>query len=172
MSSPETPKDKQPTKTPAEADAILLSKLRKYISARPWKDVVPEEAHLAPWFFSATVTSASTSGHMTWRFPVLPFYINQFGTLAGGSQASFHDVCTSWAMLTIARPGFWTSTGLSQGLNMSFLKPARVGEWLVLECEVCFSSRSGPYMWVGVDANRCVCRSCRRAVAQGLCAAC
>lgn len=92
---------------------------------------------MAPWFDSATISSASTSGHMTWRFPVLPFYINQFGGLAGGAQSAMHDYCTSWAMLTVARKGFWMSTGLTRALNMTYLRAAKVGEMLVLECEVC-----------------------------------
>jgi acyl-coenzyme A thioesterase 13 len=36
----------------------------------------------------------------------------------------------------IAKPGFWLSLGTSLSLNLTFLKPAQIGDVLLLEAEV------------------------------------
>jgi hypothetical protein len=48
----------------------------------------------------------------------------------------------------IAKPGFWLSLGTSLSLSLTFLKPAQVGEVLLLEAEVrssyaCYPETSG-----------------------------
>lgn len=52
------------------------------------------------------------------------------------------DVCAAFAILTVAKPGYWTSMGLTTALNMTCLRPVHVDEALVMECEVC---SSGPW---------------------------
>lgn len=79
---------------------------------------------------------SDTTGKIVVRFKVLPEYANVFQSLAGGAHATAHDYGTGWALLTVAKPGFWLSLGVSIKLNLTFLRPARVGEILLLESEV------------------------------------
>ena len=58
-------------------------------------------------------------------------------TLHGGQQAAMYDIATTWVLLLIAKPGLWTNGGLSRSLSVNFLRPAKEGEWLRMECEVC-----------------------------------
>jgi hypothetical protein len=70
------------------------------------------------------------------RFPVLGEYSNVYKALAGGAHATAHDYSTGHALLMIAKPGFWLSLGSSLSLKLTFLKPAQVGNILLLEAEV------------------------------------
>ncbi len=105
---------------------------------------IPDRQYTRAWFaqlelLEAKRTSKST-GKLVFRFPVQQEYLQQFQNLAGGAQAAFHDICTAWAMLTIAKPGFWLMTGRTTNLNVTYHKGAQLGEVLLLECEV-YASR-------------------------------
>jgi acyl-coenzyme A thioesterase 13 len=96
---------------------------------------------------SVTRLSGST-GKAVFRFPVLGEYSNVYKALAGGAHATAHDYFTGHALLMIAKPGFWLSLGTSLSLNLTFLKPAQVGDVLLLEAEVrgshaCCPEKSG-----------------------------
>jgi acyl-coenzyme A thioesterase 13 len=73
---------------------------------------------------------------MTWRFPIQREYLNVNQQYAGGAQAAVHDTCTGWALLTVAKPGFWASLGSTRALNLSFLNAPSVGDTVRLECKV------------------------------------
>lgn len=73
---------------------------------------------------------------MVWRFPVQKEYLNTNQQFAGGAQAAVHDACTGWTLLTVAKPGFWASFGMTRTLNMSYLKSPQVGDVLRLDCKV------------------------------------
>jgi hypothetical protein len=63
-------------------------------------------------------------------------YLSANQQYAGGAQATFHDVCTGWTLLTVARPGFWALSGSTRTLNMFFLKEPKSGDIMRLECKV------------------------------------
>ena len=71
-----------------------------------------------------------------YRFPVKQEYLNPAGGLHGGAAATFHDIGTSVLLNLVSRPGFWSTTGTTRTLNMTYLRPAMKGEVLLLECEV------------------------------------
>jgi acyl-coenzyme A thioesterase 13 len=90
---------------------------------------------------SLEMTAASkhspTHTQVTFRFPVQREYLNPGGTLHGAAQSLFFDVCTTWLLGPIARkPDYWCSFGTSRSLNVVYLRPAREGDVLTLECEV------------------------------------
>jgi hypothetical protein len=93
------------------------------------------------WMKSLEMTAAfkhsPTHTQVTFRFPVQREYLNPGGTLHGAAQSLFFDVCTTWLLGPIARkPDYWCSFGTSRSLNVVYLRPAREGDVLVLECEV------------------------------------
>lgn len=47
-----------------------------------------------------------------------------------------HEYCTSYVLLTVARPGFWEYLGLSRNVNITYFNPAKGGDVLLMECEV------------------------------------
>ena len=61
---------------------------------------------------------------------------NPMGNMHGGAVALLVDMATSIAMAIISEPGWWVFSGVSRTLNVTFLRPAREGETLLLECEV------------------------------------
>lgn len=90
------------------------------------------------WFSQVELVAAKGSdpGELVWRFPVQKEYLNVDQLYAGGAQAAVHDVCTAWALLTVAKPGYWASLGSTRSLNMSFLKSASQGDIIQLKCKV------------------------------------
>jgi hypothetical protein len=95
------------------------------------------------WMKSLEMTAAfkhsPTHTQVTFRFPVQREYLNPGGTLHGAAQSLFFDVCTTWLLGPIARkPDYWCSFGTSRSLNVVYLRPAREGDVLTLECEVSF----------------------------------
>lgn len=92
------------------------------------------------WHKSVEVVDAQrlsdTTARASYRFPVEEEYANQMGSLHGGAQAAFFDICTSFLLLLIAQPGFWAAGGTSRTLNVTYLRPAQVGKLVRLDCEV------------------------------------
>jgi acyl-coenzyme A thioesterase 13 len=88
---------------------------------------------------TAAFKHSPTHTQVTFRFPVQREYLNPGGTLHGAAQSLFFDVCTTWLLGPIARkPDYWCSFGTSRSLNVVYLRPAREGDVLTLECEVSF----------------------------------
>nr|POE96481.1 putative esterase f42h10.6 [Quercus suber] len=84
-----------------------------------------------------SVTAADfTSQKVTFRFPVLKEYQNPLGTFHGGAQATIFDICTTWALAMIAKPGFWSTMGITRTLAVNCLRPGMVGDYVLLECEI------------------------------------
>lgn len=95
---------------------------------------------LKTWAESVEIVSAEklteTTARTVWRFKVQPEYFNPAGTLHGGAQAAFLDVCTSFTLLLVSKPGFWTTNGSTRTLNVTYLRPALDGDMVRLECEI------------------------------------
>nr|POE65984.1 putative esterase f42h10.6 [Quercus suber] len=84
----------------------------------------------------SVVAADFTSQKVTFRFPVLKEYQNPMGTFHGGAQATIFDVCTSWALAMIAKPGFWSTMGTTRTLVVNCLRPGMVGDYVLLETEI------------------------------------
>ena len=97
----------------------------------------------------AAFKHSPTHTQVTFRFPVQREYLNPGGTLHGAAQSLFFDVCTTWLLGPIARkPDYWCSFGTSRSLNVVYLRPARKGDVLTLECEV-----SCGFVLLGLDLD-------------------
>lgn len=69
-------------------------------------------------------------------FNIAPSLCNRVGNLHGGAASSLFDTLTTSALLTIARPGYWDTLGVSRTLMVTFLRPLPMGTEVILDCEV------------------------------------
>ncbi|CAZ80910.1 unnamed protein product [Tuber melanosporum] len=91
-----------------------------------------------------TLVSAASepAGTSTFEYTVAASHTNLMGNLHGGCAALIFDVCTTTALLPVAREGFWDYLGVSRNLNISYLRPAPVGTVLVIHSEVVQAGRT------------------------------
>ncbi|KAH8659156.1 HotDog domain-containing protein [Tricladium varicosporioides] len=84
-----------------------------------------------------TLLSADTNpGRTTFRYVVQPSHCNRLGNLHGGCAATLFDVCTTSALAPIAKEGYWAYAGVTRTLNVTYIRPAPVGESVLIESEV------------------------------------
>lgn len=69
-------------------------------------------------------------------FTIKREHCNNMGTLHGGCTATLFDICTTLPLAFVTRPGFWDMLGVSRTLSISYLSAARVGDEVVIECEL------------------------------------
>jgi acyl-coenzyme A thioesterase 13 len=82
------------------------------------------------------VKDSDRSGRLVFRFPVVKEHLQGFDTYAGGAQAAAHDLCTAWTILVISKPEYWPNFGATRTLNMSYFKPAKEGDVLLVKTQV------------------------------------
>ena len=101
---------------------------------------------------------SETTARITYRFPVMQEYLNPSMTLHGGQQAAFYDIGTSWLLYLVRREGFWTNAGTSRSLAVTYLRPAVVGDGVLMECEVSTSFAAGGLWGLGEEfVARVIC---------------
>ena len=85
-----------------------------------------------------TVVSASYTPkpRAVTRLIVAPSMCNVSGNLHGGAISTLFDVCTTTALATAVRKGFWELTGVTRTLNTTCLRPVPVGAEIEIEAEV------------------------------------
>ncbi|RPA91793.1 Thioesterase/thiol ester dehydrase-isomerase [Choiromyces venosus 120613-1] len=90
-----------------------------------------------------TLLSAASepAGTSTFEFTVAEAHTNRMGNLHGGCAALIFDVCTTTALLPVAREGFWDYAGVTRSLNISYLRPAPTGTVLLIRSEVVHAGR-------------------------------
>ncbi|KAF2168253.1 hypothetical protein M409DRAFT_21691 [Zasmidium cellare ATCC 36951] len=108
--------------------------------ARAKYDQIPARNFLLPFLDTVTITTATrlspTKSHCTFRFAVLPEFLNPMGTLHAGATSAFFECATTWTLWPVARqPDFWPSLGVCRTIGFVYLRPVGVGEWCLMECE-------------------------------------
>lgn len=120
----------------------ITTKLHKLINTDSFQyDEMAGKNFLLPWLDIVEIVDAEklsdTMCRATFRFPVQPEFLNPMGTLHAGATSAFFECATTWALFPIAKPGFWKSLGICRTISFTYLRPAVVGEVLLMECEVC-----------------------------------
>lgn len=82
---------------------------------------------------SATATPKCS---VTLEMDVLPNYGNRMDNMHGGAVALVFDMCTTMCTGPIAKKDFWWFGGVSRKLDVTYLRPVKVGSTIVIECEV------------------------------------
>jgi len=81
--------------------------------------------------------------------------------LHGGAVALIFDMCTSMAILPVAREGFWDTGHVSRTLNCTYLRPAPCGSRCTVESEVVhLGKRAGMLRGVIRNEKGAICYTC------------
>lgn len=99
--------------------------------------------------------AATPAGKSVFELKIKQEHTNRLQNLHGGCSATIFDICTTTALLPIAKPGFWAFAGVSRTLNVTYLKPVPTGEVVVIESEVVHAGKrlcKAPYEVSGVGS--------------------
>ncbi|KAI9893309.1 MAG: hypothetical protein M1814_000439 [Vezdaea aestivalis] len=80
--------------------------------------------------------SKEPSPNVVFSFTVQESMTNRLGTLHGGATATLFDNLTTAVLPLVAKEGFWMRMGVSRNLNVTYLKPAIVGDIVLVECDI------------------------------------
>ncbi|KAI1327618.1 Thioesterase/thiol ester dehydrase-isomerase [Xylariaceae sp. FL0255] len=102
-----------------------------------------KEAPNADWSsqiipYLAIISHSTKEPHpcLTIRLTIQPNHVNSLGNLHGGCSSTIFDICTTFVLQMISRPGFWQFGGVSRTLNVTYLRPVPAGTVVDVECEI------------------------------------
>ena len=124
------------TDKPVRAQPAVLTPLRDVAAPEgfePMALIDPFEAHMGPWFFKT-----DADGRQTYGFLVDDRHLNRQGICHGGSLMTFVDAFLSKLV--------WREIGgnaaVTLGMQVQFLKPAHLGDWVTCAPEIVQQGRS------------------------------
>ncbi|KAK5711001.1 hypothetical protein LTR17_018614 [Elasticomyces elasticus] len=132
-------------RTNDEARDLITKFVRGYAAAMP-QDNFDQAFYNACACTSATLETDSDTAKAVFRLVIPPTYVNSPDpanpTIHGGAIAHWFDSCTSMPLLCVKNiwDGSWS--GVSRNLNVTYLRPPKEGEAIVIESEVIQSSRN------------------------------
>jgi acyl-coenzyme A thioesterase 13 len=137
----ERPHDEGASSRSIQNEGLQQDQSRQLIDADPFQyDEMDGKNFLLPWLDIVEIVDAEklsdTMCKATFRFPVQPEFLNPMGTLHAGATSAFFECATTWTLFPIGKPGFWKSLGICRTISFTYLRPAVVGEVLLMECEV------------------------------------
>jgi uncharacterized protein (TIGR00369 family) len=83
-----------------------------------------------------SVTSTPTKTAVVFLLKAGSKLANRMGNVHGGAAALVFDMCTTMCAAPLAREDFWRFGGVSRTLSITYLRPAKVGMEILVECEV------------------------------------
>ncbi|KID65377.1 Thioesterase superfamily, partial [Metarhizium brunneum ARSEF 3297] len=89
-----------------------------------------------PFLDVHSATASANTASITFTYTVQPQHCNRLHHLHGGATATLLDFCTSVPLSLVSRPGFWQYLGVSRCLTVSYLRPARAGDQVLIETEI------------------------------------
>lgn len=82
---------------------------------------------------SATAVPKVTAG---FEFKVVRPLCNRLDNMHGGAISLTYDMCTTMTMAPASKIDFWFFGGVSRTLSITFLRPAKIGMDVIVECEL------------------------------------
>jgi uncharacterized protein (TIGR00369 family) len=76
------------------------------------------------------------------EFTVPQLLTNAGGNLHGGAVALIFDTCTSMTTTAVSKEDFWDAGHVSRSLNCQYIRPAPLGEVLVVESTIVHLGKS------------------------------
>lgn len=116
-----------------------IARLEAYRSA--YLDIISEDNFdLELWnsvdIVDANVNSNTRTGSALYSLVVPIGYCNFTGNVMGGAVATILDGLTNCSIALLATDGFWDMSGVTSNLTISFLRPVKKDERLLVECEI------------------------------------
>ncbi|KAH9885892.1 HotDog domain-containing protein [Xylariomycetidae sp. FL2044] len=102
----------------------------KYPDAKDWSSSI---------FPVLSIVSHSTElphPSITFRMTVQLMHTNGLFNLHGGCTATIFDMCTTFPLHLISKPGYWRTLGVTRTLNVTCLRPIPMGSTVDIECEI------------------------------------
>lgn len=93
-------------------------------------------AALIPFLDVQAASAAGPHPRASFTYTVQPDHCNRLLSLHGGAAATLFDFCTTLPLALVNRPGYWQYLGVSRSLNVTYMRPARVGEPVLIETEI------------------------------------
>ncbi|PHH87603.1 hypothetical protein CDD83_8656 [Cordyceps sp. RAO-2017] len=93
-------------------------------------------ASLVPHLDFRSAVPAMPHPSVAFAYTVQSDHCNRLQSLHGGAVATLFDFCTTMALAIVNRPGFWQFLGVSRSLNVTYLRPARCDEEILIECHI------------------------------------
>ncbi|EQK99263.1 thioesterase family protein [Ophiocordyceps sinensis CO18] len=93
-------------------------------------------AALVPYLHVQSTSPSMPHPSATFTYTVQPDHCNRMQSLHGGAAATLFDFCTTLPLALVNRPGFWQFLGVSRTLNVTYFRPARSGEEVIIECQI------------------------------------
>ncbi|KAI5837422.1 HotDog domain-containing protein [Morchella snyderi] len=82
------------------------------------------------------VLISATPAAVVFELTIKAAHTNGLNNLHGGCAALIYDICTSTALMVMAREGFWEFNGVSRNLNVTYIRPVPCGTKVRIESEV------------------------------------
>ena len=99
------------------------------------------------WRVPGMQAVSAEPGHVVIRVEVGDRLVNSFDGLHGGAAATLVDVVGSIAIITADRD---SRSGVSTDLNVTWLAPAKHGEWVEVDAQVLKAGRTMAYVTVDI----------------------
>ncbi|KAM4057000.1 thioesterase superfamily protein [Hirsutella rhossiliensis] len=93
-------------------------------------------AALAPYLRVQSTSPSMPHPSVTFTYTVQSDHCNRLQSLHGGAAATLFDFCTTMPLALVNRPGFWQFLGVTRTLNVTYFRPARAGEEVLIECQI------------------------------------
>ncbi|GJN66745.1 thioesterase superfamily protein [Purpureocillium lilacinum] len=93
-------------------------------------------AALVPYLDVHATSTAQPHPSVTFTYTVQPDHCNRLLSLHGGAAATLFDFCTTMPLSLVNRPGFWQYLGVTRNLNVTYMRPARAGDEVLIETHI------------------------------------
>lgn len=97
---------------------------------------------LVPQLQLSSIEPIEPHASVTFALTVQQSHCNNMRTLHGGCTATIFDICTTLALASVARPGYWDMLGVTRTMNLTYMAAARAGDKVFITCQIVQAGRN------------------------------